>query len=93
MIEDGVFAGRQAIFAIGASGAPTLPIVPVNGTISHNGLNLSFEQPFITLFNRIAGNSGLTTSNVIGTLDLYSVLAPLSTSPYPGPNGPGPRGW
>ena len=85
VVENTTLIGREPIFSISASGPPALPIVPVNGTISHNGLNLSFEQPFISLLNSVVGNSGLDTTSTIGTLDLYSVLAPLSgsTNPYP----------
>ena len=91
VIKNGAFVGREAIFSIIAlGGPPPLPIVPVNGTISHNGLSLSFEEPFISLINAAAGDTGLNTTTQIATLDLYSVLAPLSGSgswppppPYP----------
>ena len=85
VIENGTFVGREAIFAIIATGPPTLPIVPQDGTISHNGLSLSFEQPFVNLINTAVGNSGLNTTAQIGTLDLFSVLAPLSESASPDP--------
>ncbi len=85
IIQNGTFVGREAIFSINAQGPPSLPIVPDHGTISHNGLSLSFEQPFVNLINSAAGNSGLNTTTQIGTLDLYSVLAPLSSNPWPGP--------
>lgn len=89
VIENGTFVGREAIFSIVATGAPTLPIVPVNGTISHNGLLLSFEQPFVSVVNNAFGNSGLTSTAQIGKLNLYSVLGPLSptTGPWPGSVG------
>ncbi len=83
VIENGTFVGREAIFAISPQGPPSLPIVPEHGTINHNGLSLNFEQPFVNLINSAVANSGLNTTTPIGTLDLYSVLAPLSGSPAP----------
>ena len=99
VIEDGTFVGREAIFSIVATGAPTLPIVPVNGAISHNGLNLSFQQPFLSLLNGAFGNTGLSATTVVGTLNLFSVLAPLTPvsrwpAPWPTPApGPFPIRW
>ena len=86
VIENDTFVGREAIFAISAQGPPSLPIVPQHGTISHNGLSLTFEQPFVNLIGGVAGNSGLNTTAQIGTLDLYSVLAPLTASASSGPD-------
>ena len=78
MIENGSFVGRQPIFSINLQGAPpSLPIVPENGTISHNGLSLSFEPAFVDLINRVAAHGALNTSAQIGTLNLYSVLVPV----------------
>ncbi len=99
VIENGTFVGREAIMSIVATGgAPSLPIVPVNGTISHNGLMLSFQPAFAGLIDAAFSGVGLNATAQIGTLDLFSVLAPLvpagsgwpSPSPFP---FPGPIRW
>ncbi len=81
-IENGTFVGRQNIFNISQQGgpAPSLPLVPENGTISHNGLSLSLAPAFISAINSAVGQSALNANTVIGGLDLYSVLLPTAAA-------------
>ncbi len=70
-----VIGPRQAIFAVNAIPAATLPLAPQNGTLTLNGLSLGLSAGFVNLINGAAHQTVISTATQVGAANIYAVLS------------------
>lgn len=80
LVVNNKLVGRIPLFDLAPPAGTSLPLPTTAGVLQINGFNVTFNATGASRINAIFGNNAIPAGMLVGTLNLYAVLSPSSSS-------------